>query len=198
MVNQLKTKFGNKCSGIKINADIDFFVNNPVKKLTFCEALNYSFDVPLMLHKDNICGIGTIRTFGFIENDKNVAKEIARNKNFPVSAVKNILSQIPHLNIPVENVVMGITEELEEVVDPDLYVISTYDEDLFKYIHLRLDYNPYKSDHFSILPVCCAFSKCYINNIIAVSECNGPVRSHMSTENSHIIALPAFKASYLE
>jgi uncharacterized protein (DUF169 family) len=199
MIGKLKDRFGYKCSGIKINAEIDFFVNNPLKKLAFCEALNYSFDVPLVLHKNNISGLGTIRTLGFSHDEYGIATEVAKNVNLSKSEATKILSQIPNIALAVENVVMGITEELEEIVNPDLYIIKTYDEELLRYVGLKMNRNSVHINACSILSVCGgAFAKCFMENKIAISSCcTGAGKKGLPQNDGIIVAIPANEVIYI-
>jgi len=47
MTDRIKQLFGPKCTAVNINGDSDSFINIPSRKMTLCEAVNFSFKVPV-------------------------------------------------------------------------------------------------------------------------------------------------------
>lgn len=103
MIKQLKQKFGDKCSGIVINSDIPE-INTPTKKLKLCEAINYSFNVPVRVNNKNLGCPGARRSVGFNSNDKRLARLISENNNIPFNFILEALQQIPSLDGKVKNI----------------------------------------------------------------------------------------------
>jgi len=70
MINNLKEYFDtNKCTGIKINDSSGYIVNLPSVKLRFCEAVNYSYNIPLLINNQNLGCRGAERNLGFLKDD---------------------------------------------------------------------------------------------------------------------------------
>lgn len=193
MIGRLKERFGYRCSGIKINATGDFFVNVPVKKLSFCEALNYSFDVPLLLHRDNISGPGTLRTLGYGHDEAELAAGITKTINSSLAEIRKALPLISRLIVPIENVVLGITEKLEEIVEPDLFIIEM---DPWRHLSVnrpldKTDLNPTR-----ILSICSGFAKCLNENRIVISSgCQGKGDKEKLQKKTLFAAIPADEAA---
>jgi uncharacterized protein (DUF169 family) len=133
MIDFLKSKYGNTCSGIKLNHS-ELCVNTPKIKMRFCEAVHYSFDVPIMVNKDTISCEGA--RYSFVLNNKptqlthHISSESGMTKEF----VKKMIKGIARMNKPIDNFLLGIREELENVIVPDMYVLHMSPKDVMELI----------------------------------------------------------------
>src|SRR4030042_1847050 len=98
MIDKLKGIFGPKCTAINVNGEINEFINIPSKQMKFCEAVDYSFNLPLRLNPENLGCPGARRCTGFDKDDKQLAGAISANNNIPVHFIQNTLGDISKLH----------------------------------------------------------------------------------------------------
>lgn len=171
MINQMKTIFGKKCTGIKLNTEEYKFLNKPVMQMKFCEAVNYSFNVPIVLKREKIGCPGARRSLGIDQKDNELTKIISENTQIPVSYIKEGLENIPVLQNPISNITFGITEEMEEELKPDVFIAYTYPENIMKFMHqaASLEVQP-KIPPYSLHSICGnIFSRVYEDKVISIS-----------------------------
>lgn len=107
MIEQLKMKFGTKCTSISVNKEWPGTFYQPSNPLKLCEAVNYSFQEPVKLGKQDIGCRGARRSLGFDNDDSALARIISENNNISVQFIKNALREIPKLK-NIDNVFLGI------------------------------------------------------------------------------------------
>ncbi|MGK7394416.1 MAG: hypothetical protein ACNS62_07575 [Candidatus Cyclobacteriaceae bacterium M3_2C_046] len=192
MIQQLKEKFGPKCSGIKTNANLEqVFVNDPVKRLRFCEALHYSFDLPLVIHQGNISQYGARRIFQRVSRPQNMIKQVAARHDMPITEVTTSLKKLPKVPFRIKNIVMGITEEMEEVLAPDVYLLYLKQDRWLTALNLKRIENAF-------FPICSeVFTNCLGGtSIICHYSPHLPVQSGLASDEI-VIGIRAAHATQL-
>ncbi|MBN2348413.1 MAG: hypothetical protein JXJ22_06230, partial [Bacteroidales bacterium] len=122
MIDKLKNIFGSKCSAININGETTEFINVPSKQMKFCEAVHYSFNIPVRLINENLGCPGARRCIGFDNNDRQLAQTISGNNKIPSSFIMNALNNIPTLH-DVRHINLGITGYMEKETRLDLFIL---------------------------------------------------------------------------
>ncbi len=188
MIARLKEIFGNKCSGININEQLTEFINIPSKGMKFCEAVNYSFDIPLRLNNDNLVCPGARRSTGFDRDDRQLGKTISENNNIPLKFVNSALTRIPKLH-DIRHINLGMTEYLENGVVPDLFIIYVQPYILNSLIHKLAGKSLHPSiPPYSLLSVCGnVFANSYINQTISISFGCPESRKHGGIEKNELV-----------
>ena len=200
MIDELKKKFGNKCSSIKINGGVMTLGNIPKFPITFCEALNYSFNVPIQIDSKNIGCPGARRSIGFDKDNEKLVKTISENSNIPESFINNALSDIPTLSCDVRNINLGMTREMEETHTPDLYIMYVQPSKITEMMHLYAQYKIQPSiPTYSLLSICGnVFANSYVNQLISISfGCLESRKNGGVDDNEVIVAVPYQYAKYL-
>lgn len=170
MINGLKAKYGYKCSGIKVNGP-GLKTNHPLKELRFCEAVSYSFDVPIRLTQENIGCKGAKRSLGIDKNDNELRKMISKNNKIPGRFVKEALNDIPTLSQKIFQISLGIVEEMEDMMMPDLFIMYVPPHKITE-LMLTLAGAEIKPvvPQYSFLSICGnVFVNSYINKIVTIS-----------------------------
>jgi uncharacterized protein (DUF169 family) len=171
MIEQVKSLFGDKSTGIKLNPGEFKSFNKPTREIKFCEAVSYSFNVPVEIDGENLGCSGARRSFGFDHNDKELSKIISQNTQIPVSYIKEGLNNIPVIKTPINNVILGVTGEMENEITPDIYISYTRPENIMSFMHqaARMKIQPFVPP-YSLHSICGnVFSRAYENNQISVS-----------------------------
>lgn len=193
MIDKLKARFGNKCSGIKINASKPGFINIPERPVKFCEAVYHSFNVPVQINKNNLFCPGARRNMGFDKGDNKLAKAISENNNIPLNFILASLKKIPKLKNEPYNITLGITEEMEECIKPDVYIIYTQPVHSMKIIHecAKMKIQPVMSP-YSLLSICGnVFVRSYQDKNITISfGCPESGKLGGVNKNEIIIGIP--------
>src|SRR4030042_6424334 len=121
MIDKLKRFFGPKCSAVKINGEMTEFINIPSKPMMFCEAIHYSFNLPIRLNEENMyCPANWINS-GFDNNHMCLNKNIAGNRNIPAKFNPELLCRIPDLQ-GIRHIDLGLTPFMENECKRDLYI----------------------------------------------------------------------------
>lgn len=110
-LSQIQNIIGEKQTGIKINSLQASNYNSPKKPMKFCEAVVDSLHTPLVICKEDIDCFGAQRSFGFYRNDKKLAAQISEETNIPIRFILNALNEIPPINNPVKNIILGSSEK---------------------------------------------------------------------------------------
>ena len=135
MLNQLKSIFGERCTGIRVNEPSYNRFIFPERAMKFCEAVHMSFEQPVELTQTNVSCPGARRSFDFDENDEELVQMISENTRIPASHVLEALRDIPVINSDIQNILIGITEDLEKEIVPDVFIIYTQPDKVMKFIH---------------------------------------------------------------
>ena len=110
-LNQIQKLLGEKQTSIKINSLHFKDYNSPKKPMRFCEAVVSSLHSPLIIRKDDIDCLGAQRSFGFYRNDIKLAAQMSEESNIPLRFILDALNEIPIINNPVKNIILGSTEK---------------------------------------------------------------------------------------
>ncbi|MFP4557079.1 MAG: DUF169 domain-containing protein [Bacteroidales bacterium] len=155
MITELRRRFGYQCVGIKVNCSKDM-AYSPVKPIRFCEAVNDAFKTPLIFNPQNLVCFGARRSMGFLHNDKELIRHISGESGISNQTVKKALFEIPTMNTPIHNIFMGIEEEVEKEIQPDMYIMYINPSDLIELIRsYALKINDYPTvKPYMFLSVC--------------------------------------------
>lgn len=199
MINELKNRFGGKCSGINVNG-VAKAINIPSKQLKFCEAVNYSFDVPIQVNSDNLGCPGAKRSVGFDKKEQKLAAFISENTKIPALFIKGAFNNIPRLKTHVKHINLGITEDTEELLPPDLFIMYVHPAKITEIMHLLAKHNMQPSiPTYSLLSVCGnVFANSYVNKVVSISfGCPESRKYGGVEENKVIIGIPRKYVKYL-
>jgi uncharacterized protein (DUF169 family) len=170
MTDRLKQIFRAKISPINVNGKLTGFINIPGRQMKFCEAVNYSFKVPIMLNTDNLGCPGARRCIGFQNNNGQLATKISDENNIPVKFISTALKKIPVLK-GITHINLGLTECIENDTQPDLYIMYVEPFKITELMHklskmvLIPSVTPY-----TCLSVCGnVFANCYLNQKVTIS-----------------------------
>ncbi len=121
MISKLKSRFGSKCMGLKVNFGKEV-AYSPIKPIRFCEAVNDAFKTPLLFDPQNLVCMGGRRSMGLLLDDKEMAQHLSTENGIALQTLKRALNEIPKMNTPIHNILMGIDEQMETEIQP----VSTY------------------------------------------------------------------------
>lgn len=199
MINELKNRFGKKCSGINVNG-VANAINIPSKRIKLCEAVNYSFNDPTQINNDNLGCPGARRSIGFDKENQKLAQTISENNSIPVSFIIEALNNISILKDNVTQINLGITQGMEKLLPPDLFIMYVQPSIITKIMHLFSQYKIQPSiPIYSLLSICGnVFANCYNNKIPCISFGCPDSREYGGVkENEVIIGIPAKLVKYL-
>jgi len=138
--------------------------------MKLCEAVNYSFKVPIMLNTNNLGCPGARRSIGFDSNDKKLAKEISEENNLSVKFIRTALQGIPVMN-DISHINLGLPKCLENDLQPDLYIMYVQPFRITDLMHnlAKIAVKPLIPPYF-LLSVCGnVFANCYTNQFVSIS-----------------------------
>jgi len=136
MIEKMKDFFGPRCSAIKINGESYPYLNQPQREVKFCEAVYHSFQLPLQIDASVLGCPGARRSLGFDHSSRDLAGVISSNTGIPYKYIQTALDDIPVVSTPIHNVTLGITEDLEEEIQPDMYITYTQPDKVMKMMHM--------------------------------------------------------------
>jgi uncharacterized protein (DUF169 family) len=189
MISLLKRRFGSKCLGLKVNYNKDI-AYSPIKPIRFCEAVNDAFKTPLLFDPQNLICIGGRRSLGLLLDDKELAQHISAESGIALQTAKRALNEIPKMNTPIHNVLMGIDENLEKEVQPDLYILYISPKE---FMDLSRDYILKTNEFpivkpFSFLSVCGnVFISTFKSANMSVSFGCPESRSYGGVKDNHVV-----------
>ena len=188
MIDKLKDIFGPKCTAINVNGEISEFINIPSIQMKFCEAVNCSFNIPIRLNNSNLSCSGARRSAGFDSNDLQLSKTISENNNIPVKFIVNALGNISRLN-NIRHINLGLTEYMEKMVDPDLYIAYVKPETITEIIHRLAQKNVQLSiPPYCLLSICGnVFANCQTNQSVSISFGCPESRKHGGVDKDEVI-----------
>jgi len=196
MIEEIKSIIGPRISAININGETSEFINNPVKQMKFCEAVKHSFSIPLRLTNENMGCPGARRSAGFDTDDDSLTETISGNTRIPAPFVRTLLGQIPTVK-DIRHINLGLTNYMQEEIQPDLYIAYVRPETITKLLHLlsRVEVSPSIAP-FSLLSVCGnVFSRSYSKHEITVSFGCPESRLHGGIEKHEVVlGIPATMA----
>ncbi len=198
MIDELKNIFGTKCSAININGETTEFMNVPAKPMKFCEAVNYSFNIPVRLINENLGCPGARRCIGFDNNDRQLAQTITGNNKIPSSFIISALNSIPSLH-DISHINLGVPGYMKKELTPDLFILYVKPERITRIMHalgkgkIMPSIPPY-----SLLSVCGnVFANCYINQTVSISFGCPESRKYGGIEQDEIVIGLPFKTAKL-
>lgn len=197
MIDQLKLKFGAKCTAISVNKELSETFYPDSDRLKLCEAVNYSFHKPIILTNKNLACPGARRSVGFDEDDSKLAHIISKNTNIPVQFVKSSLNEIPKLK-NITTIFLGMDEHMETEIRPDLYIVYVQPAMVTKLIHTlaKTGIKP-AVPPFSLLSVCGnVFSHCYSNDTVSLSFGCPESRKYGGIEKNEVVL--GFSSEYAQ
>jgi len=199
MIKELKNKFGRKCSGININMEVPK-INVPTKQMKLCEAVHHSFYIPIQINSKNLGCPGARRSTGFDTDDLKLAKTISLNNGIPISFINEALNNIPSFNDEIIHINMGIIQEMEKRLPPDLFIIYVQPSKITEIMHLLAKHGIQPSiSNYSLLSICGnVFANTYLNHQISISFGCPESREHGGVgENEVVVGIPANLVEHL-
>jgi len=199
MIDELKNIFGPKCSAINVNGETTEFINVPAKPMKLCEAVNYSFNIPVRLINENLGCPGARRCTGFDNNDRKLAQTISGNNKIPYSFIMNALNNIPTLH-DVRHINLGITKYMEKEMKLDLFILYVKPDRVTGIMHKLAKHKITPSmPPYSLLSVCGnVFINSYINQSVSISFGCPESRKHGGIEeNEVVLGLPYTIAKFI-
>ena len=199
MINDLKKIFGDRCSGININGKISG-INIPSKQMKLCEALNHSFNVPLQINKDMIGCPGARRSISVDNDERKLAAFISNNTKIPGAFIMEAFENIPTLDSNFSHFNLGITEDVEKLLPPDIFVAYVAPSTITRIMHVFAQQNIQVAiPPYSLLSVCGnVIANTYINKTPSISFGCPESRKHGGVqENEVVIGIPANMVKYL-
>lgn len=155
MITELRKRFGAKCIGLKVNYNKEI-TYSPIKPVRFCEAINDAFKTPLMFNPSNLTCMGARRSMGLLNDDKDLIEHISAESGISNQTIKRAIHDIPKMNTPIHNVLLGISEGLEKEIQPDMYILYVSPKDVMELMReytLKTDEFP-EINPFTFLSVC--------------------------------------------
>jgi uncharacterized protein (DUF169 family) len=171
MINDLKNLLGPRCTAVKINGDSYPFLNKPEREMKFCEAVNYSFQLPLQINNNTLGCPGARRSFGFDAHTDELIQKIAENTGIPASYIRKTFEDIPVVQTQIDHLVLGIPNDLEEDITPDLYISYTSPKNIMRLMHrMAKDQSKPMLPPYSFNSICgIIFSKAYQEQRVMIS-----------------------------
>jgi len=189
MITELKRRYGNKCTGVKVNYEGPC-VNTSEISLRFCQAVNYSFNVPLLLNSSLLSCKGAQRSFGLLRSDEELIIHIAGESNVPEQTIKRALHDIPLFDNPLKNVFLGIQDYMEDVIHPDMYILQIKPNEAMDLMRQYI----VKTNNFPIIKPYPFLSVCggilaasLINNLMSISFGCPESRKFAGVDESNVI-----------
>jgi uncharacterized protein (DUF169 family) len=199
MIEKLKDKFGNKCSSININGNVTE-ITTPSKQMKLCEAVKYSFDVPVQINNNNLGCPGARRSSGYEKEEQKLAEAISKNSNINVSFINDALNTIPFFKDDIVNINLGLTSGMEATLPPDLFIMYVQPSKITEIIYL-LAKNKIKPSlpPYSFLSICGnVFANSYLNQQVSISFGCPESRQHGGIKSSEVaVGIPYTYAELL-
>jgi len=188
MIIKLREKYGKKCSLVSING-IAPKTNIPSHKMRFCEAVSCSFKIPIQLSAKNLGCQGARRNFGYYRNEEQLIKNLADSNGVPELFASEALTEIPFFKKAVKEINLGITEELESYIKPELLILYLDPFQINKLIAdlARIEVKPYFFP-YTFLSVCGGIlTNAYFNQHVSLSVGCAESRRYGGVKNDEIV-----------
>lgn len=173
MIGLLKEKYGPYCLGLKVDfREKETHIPVPQAPLRFCEAVRLAFEKPLLIKPEDLKCPGSKRSLGLFIEDENLMENIHQESGIDPGVIKKAVNDIPSLEKPVKNILLGIDEKMEKEVRPDLFILFLQPDrvmELMKLYALKLKQFPVIRP-FSFMSVCGnVFVSTYKNRDFSIS-----------------------------
>ena len=190
MITELKEKLGPNCMGLKINYQGEFQQTSG-RKLRFCEAVSQAFCYPFLLLPENLACLGSLRSIGILKDDKLLVKQIHKESKIDYPVIQDALKNIPHFHEPLKNVLMGMDENLEREVQPDMFIVFLTPArlmELMKEYALKVKQFPVIKPYI-FLSICAnVFVSTYQSRIMSISFGCPESRKYSGLTNEELVA----------
>ena len=199
MIKELKKIVGDRCSAININGNISG-INIPSKQMKLCEALSYSFNVPLQINKDKIGCPGAKRSMGIDNDNQKLGAFISENTTIPLSFIKEAFEHIPTLDSDFSHINLGITEDIETALPPDLFVVYVAPSAITRIMHVFAKHKIQPEiPPYSLFSVCGnVIANTYMNKVVSISfGCPESRKYGGVKDNEVVIGIPVNMVQYL-
>jgi uncharacterized protein (DUF169 family) len=133
MISTLKRKFGDCCTGLKVNISGNETISH-AKQMRFCEVVKDSFKIPILINTNNLSCLGSRRSLGLQTDCKELTQHISTESGVNIETVEYLLHDTPYFSNPVHNILLGINQEMEESIQPDLYIMYIKPRDLMNIV----------------------------------------------------------------
>jgi len=187
-INQIQAILGSRQTGVKFNCTNLSLYHKPKKNIKFCEAVISSLNSQLVLFEEDIDCIGAQRAFGFYQNDQKFVSQISVETNISHRFIEHAISQIPVIDIPVKNILLGSIE------NPDVTIAFVKPAIITKLIFLYaslFEEKPILSPYF-FMSVCANIAvQTYLTNKICISfGCPESRKEGRIKEDEIIVGIP--------
>lgn len=171
MISELQKIFGITCMGLKVNA-ITGLAPEYTKQTRFCEMVGEAFQTTFCVSLHQVKCAGARRSMGLLKHDPELIDHVHEESGIKKTTIEKAINDIPILVSPPENILMGITENMEKTIQPDIYIIFTQPEkvmQLMKLYALKLDAFPVIKP-YTFMSVCAnVFVNTCLNHVISIS-----------------------------
>lgn len=82
MIDKVKDYFGARSTSVMINGHSYPFLNKPEREVRFCEAVHYSFNLPIEINDQTLSCPGARRTFGYDNQEITISFGCPESRNF--------------------------------------------------------------------------------------------------------------------
>jgi len=199
VIEELKEVYGPKCSAINVNGELQK-INRPSRQMKLCEAVNYSFNVPIQVGRDTISCPGARRNMGFDRDDKKLSYTISMNTGIPLKIVKKSLDSVPVMDEGINHLNVGVTHVMEEWISVDLFVFYLAPRQVTEMMCrlARHGIRPHIADN-SLLSVCgSVITRSYRDRKATISfGCLESRRDGGVEDGEVIVGIPAEMAHYV-
>ncbi|MEE4177913.1 MAG: DUF169 domain-containing protein [Bacteroides sp.] len=165
MISLLKKKYGRLCLGLKVDYHGS---ETPIRfhdePLRFCEAVNKAFDRPLLIKPADLRCMGSKRSMGLTMDERALVENIHQESGIDREFIWQAVKDIPRLEKPIENILLGIDSQMEKEIQPDMYIVFLQPAQAME---LMKDY-ALKLKEFAVIKPCIFMSVCgnvFVNTI---------------------------------
>ena len=192
MIEVLKEKYGPYCLGLKIDCrEKETHIPAPQAPLRFCEAVRLAFDKPLLIKAEDLNCPGSKRSMGLFFEDETLMKNIHQESGIDPGMIRKAVNDIPRLDKPPESILLGIDEEMEKEIRPDLFILFLQPArvmELMKLYALKLKQFPLIRP-FSFMSVCGnVFVSTYKNRDFCISFGRPDSRKYAGLADDLVVA----------
>lgn len=193
MISELQNIFGKTCMSLKVNAESGL-APAYTKQARFCEMVGEAFQTTFYVNPLQVKCPGARRSFGLLKHDFELIDHVHEESRINKSTITKAINEIPRLEKPPENILMGISENLEKTTQPDMYIIFAQPVkvmQLMKLYALKLDAFPVIKP-YTFMSVCAnVFVNTYLNHVISISfGCPESRKYGFLKEDQAVVGIP--------
>jgi uncharacterized protein (DUF169 family) len=193
MVTKLMKLYGATCMGLKVNATTGL-APDYTKQARLCEMVGEAFQESFYISPQQLKCLGARRSMGLLQHDHDLIDHVHEESGIKKETIEKAINDIPWMERPPENILMGITQNIEKTVQPDVYIIFTQPEkvmQLMKLYALKLDAFPVIKP-YTFMSVCAnVFVNTYLNHVISISfGCPESRKYGFLKEDQAVVGIP--------